>query len=79
MPTPHPTEVPPSHVAETSDESSTTVETDHGQCGTGESGIAAEVAADLSRLADLPVEQHPEVYDDIHRRLGDTLSGIDHV
>ncbi len=38
-----------------------------------------DVATALSGLGELPVEQHPEVYEDIHRRLGDTLSGIDHV
>lgn len=44
-----------------------------------EPGIAGEVSASLGELAGLPVEEHPEVYEAIHRRLGDTLSGIDHV
>lgn len=42
-------------------------------------GIAGEVAAALSRLADQPVEEHPEVYEALHRRLGDMLSGVDNV
>lgn len=42
-------------------------------------GIAAEVSTVLSTLAELTVEEHPEVYEEVHRRLGDTLSGIDHV
>lgn len=42
-------------------------------------GIAADVSAALSGLADRPVQEHPEVYEAVHRRLGDTLSGIDHV
>lgn len=59
--------------------------TDHPQAqerrrtGPGEPGIAAEVATVLSTLAELPVEEHPDVYEAVHRRLGDTLSGIDHV
>ncbi len=44
-----------------------------------EPGIATEVSTSLSTLADLPVEEHPEVFEAVHRRLGDTLSGIDHV
>lgn len=44
-----------------------------------EPGTAAEVATVLSTLAELPVEEHPDVYEAVHRRLGDTLSGIDHV
>ncbi|MDQ3716711.1 MAG: hypothetical protein M3381_11965 [Actinomycetota bacterium] len=42
-------------------------------------GIATEISAQLAGLADRPVEEHPEVYEDVHQRLGDTLSGIDHV
>lgn len=44
-----------------------------------EPGIAGEVSAALAGLVDRPVEEHPEVYEAVHRRLGDTLSGIDHV
>ncbi len=44
-----------------------------------EPGIATEVSTVLSALAELPVEDHPEVYEAVHRRLGDNLSGIDHV
>lgn len=42
-------------------------------------GIGTDVSAALRALAGLPVEEHPEVYEAVHRRLGDTLSGIDHV
>jgi len=42
-------------------------------------GIASEVSQTLSGLAERPVEEHPEVYETVHRRLGDTLSDIDHV
>ncbi|MDQ4038533.1 MAG: hypothetical protein M3313_09330 [Actinomycetota bacterium] len=42
-------------------------------------GIANEVSETLSGLAQRPVEEHPEVYETVHRRLGDTLSAIDHV
>lgn len=42
-------------------------------------GIAGEVAETLSGLAERPVEEHPEVYETVSRRLGDTLSDIDHV
>jgi len=42
-------------------------------------GIADDVSTVLSGLPDLPVEEHPAVYEAVHRRLGDTLSGIDHV
>lgn len=31
----------------------------------------------LEELADLPVESHPEVYDAIHARLREVLSGLD--
>lgn len=43
------------------------------------SGIAGEVSETLAGLAQRPVEEHPEVYETVHRRLGDTLSDIDHV
>jgi hypothetical protein len=43
------------------------------------SGIAGEVAQILAGLAQRPVEEHPEVYETVHHRLGDTLSDIDHV
>jgi len=42
-------------------------------------GIAGEVSETLSGLAERPVEEHPAVYEAVHRRLGDTLSDIDHV
>lgn len=42
-------------------------------------GIAAEVSRDLGGLAERPVDEHPEIYESVHQRLGDTLSGIDHV
>ncbi|MDQ3477166.1 MAG: hypothetical protein M3492_12785 [Actinomycetota bacterium] len=42
-------------------------------------GVATDISAQLAGLADRPVEEHPEVYEEIHRRLGNTLSGIDHV
>jgi len=42
-------------------------------------GIAAQVSEALSGLAERPVEEHPEVYETVHRRLGDTLSQVDHV
>ncbi len=41
--------------------------------------VSTEISAELAGLAELPVEEHPEVYEDVHRRLGETLSGIDHV
>ncbi len=41
--------------------------------------IAGDVSAELAGLANRPVEEHPDVYEAISRRLGDTLSGIDHV
>lgn len=44
-----------------------------------DSGIASQVSETLSGLAERPVEQHPEVYETVHRRLGETLSDIDHV
>ncbi|MBA3410739.1 MAG: hypothetical protein H0U15_07840 [Geodermatophilaceae bacterium] len=42
-------------------------------------GIAGEVAVALAGLADRPVEEHPGVYEALHRHLGDTLSSVDHV
>jgi hypothetical protein len=42
-------------------------------------GIASEISAQLAGLVDRPVEEHPEVYEDVHQRLRNTLSGIDHV
>lgn len=42
-------------------------------------GIAADVSAALAGLEQRPVEEHPAVYETVHRRLGDTLSGIDHI
>jgi len=42
-------------------------------------GIAGEVSETLSGLTERPVEEHPAVYETVHRRLGDTLSDIDHV
>lgn len=41
--------------------------------------LATELSAELSGLAERPVEEHPEVYEAIHRRLGETLSGINEV
>lgn len=35
------------------------------------------VLARLDELADLPVEDHPAVYDAIHARLREVLSGLD--
>ncbi|MDQ3576186.1 MAG: hypothetical protein M3400_09535 [Actinomycetota bacterium] len=73
---PDPAEVPPRTTGEPSDEGSGELTNPDDAAS---SGIAADVADALSGLADSPVEEHPEVYDDIHRRLGDTLSGIDHL
>ncbi|MGI8722055.1 MAG: hypothetical protein ACR2JG_07490 [Geodermatophilaceae bacterium] len=42
-------------------------------------GVATKISAQLAGLADRPVEEHPEVYEDVHRRLENTLSGIDDV
>lgn len=41
--------------------------------------VATKISAQLAGLADRPVEEHPEVYEDVHRRLENTLSGIDDV
>jgi len=43
---------------------------------TGHAGVDAA----LARLADVeaaPTDSHPEVYDDVHRRLHDALSDLD--
>lgn len=52
-----------------------TVEVEHAAAP----GIAGEVSTALAGLADRPVQEHPEVYEEVHQRLGNTLSGIDHV
>jgi len=43
------------------------------------SGVAAEVSEVLAGLSERPVDEHPDVYEAVHRRLGDTLSDVDHV
>ena len=42
-------------------------------------GIAGDVSAEMAGLENRPIEEHPDVYEAISRRLGETLSGIDHV
>lgn len=49
----------------------------------GSSDVPAEgppgldITEQLAALRDRPVEEHPELYEAIHQRLGDVLAGID--
>lgn len=43
---------------------------------TGEERVDAALAR-IGELDDLPLTAHPEVFDDVHRRLQDALTGID--
>jgi hypothetical protein len=43
---------------------------------TGDAGVDAAIAP-LAGLADLPVAEHAEVYDEVHRGLQEALSGLD--
>lgn len=43
----------------------------------GSAGIAGELAPELAGLGERPIEEHPEVYEAIHERLGEILAGIE--
>lgn len=43
---------------------------------TGDERVDAAVAR-FGELGGLPLTAHPEVFDDVHRRLQDALTGID--